>query len=86
MKVNKSSPKLLNACATGEHFTKAILTCRNQQDCLKVTFWDLLVSSFIRGGPEANSAVPIDRVSFKFAKIDLEYGEQKPDGSLRDGM
>ena len=28
MKVNKASPKLLLACATGEHIKKAILTCR----------------------------------------------------------
>ena len=28
MGVNKSSPKLMLACATGEHIKKAVLTCR----------------------------------------------------------
>jgi type VI secretion system secreted protein Hcp len=28
MKVNKSSPKLLIACASGQHLPKALLTCR----------------------------------------------------------
>lgn len=28
MKVNKSSPKLLQACASGEHIKEALLTCR----------------------------------------------------------
>ena len=28
MKINKASPKLMLACATGEHIKKAILTCR----------------------------------------------------------
>jgi type VI secretion system secreted protein Hcp len=48
--MNKASPKLMLACATGEHLKQAVLTCRKagkeQQDFLKVTFTDLLVSSF----------------------------------------
>src|SRR3954467_12518700 len=28
MKLNKASPKLFLACATGKHLTKAVLTCR----------------------------------------------------------
>ena len=50
MNVNKASPKLFLACATGDHIPKALLTARkagkDQQDYLKVTFTDLLVSSF----------------------------------------
>ena len=54
MKVNKSSPKLLLACATGDHIKKAVLVCRKagktQQEFLKITMSDLLVSSFQTGG------------------------------------
>src|SRR5262245_27909161 len=28
MKVNKATPRLMQACATGEHIAKAVLTCR----------------------------------------------------------
>src|SRR4051794_1035038 len=42
MKSNKASPKLMLACATGEHIKKAELTCRKagkeQQEYLKVKF------------------------------------------------
>jgi type VI secretion system secreted protein Hcp len=86
MKVNKSSPKLLIACASGQHLPKALLTCRkagkDQQEFLIINFSDLLVSSFTTGGAEATGTAPVDQVSLNFAKIEYEYMEQKPDGSL----
>ena len=65
MKVNKASPKLMLACASGEHIKKAVLTCRKagkeQQEYLKVTMSDLLVSSYQTGGSSHGDEVPIDR-------------------------
>ena len=85
MHVNKASPKLLLACANGEHIKKAILTCRkagkDQQEYLKMTFSDVLVSSFQTGG-SAGDIVPTDQISLNFAKVEYEYKEQKPDGTL----
>ena len=85
MKVNKSSPKLFDACATGTHIKKATLTCRKagkeQQEFLVVTFQDLLVSSYQTGG-NANDVIPLDQISFNFADIDFDYKEQKADGTL----
>src|SRR5258708_6196229 len=50
MNVNKASPKLFLACATGEHIKKATLVCRkagkDQQEYLTVNFTDVMVSSF----------------------------------------
>jgi type VI secretion system secreted protein Hcp len=86
MRVNKSSPKLLLACATGDHIPSAILTCRKagkeQQEYLKVTLADCLVSSFQTGGSGGSDIVPTDQVSLNFAKIEYEYKEQKADGTL----
>jgi len=86
MKHNKSSPKLFLACANGEHLKKAVLTCRkagkDQQEYLKVTMSDVLVSSFQSGGSGQGSIVPTDQVSLNFAKIECEYKEQKQDGTL----
>jgi type VI protein secretion system component Hcp len=156
------------ACASGQHIKKAVLTCRKaggeQEEYLKVTFSDLLVSSYHGGGageligllrpagliakdvdkrsanvlpwdasnflkwgdvaaasyhvgkssafsPQwgagvtgraglatslsqaddgptelpagaAAEIVPRDHISLNFAKIEFEYKEQKPDGSL----
>lgn len=85
MKVNKASPKLMLACATGEHLKKATLTCRKagkeQQEYLVIKFTDLLVSSFQTGG-SAGEVVPVDQVSLNFAKIEYEYKPQKADGTL----
>ena len=85
MRVNKSSPKLLLACATGDHLKTALLTCRKagkeQQEYLKLKFTDCLVSSFQTGG-SAGDIIPVDAISVNFAKVEYEYREQKPDGTL----
>lgn len=86
MKTNKASPKLMLACASGDHIANAVLTCRKagkeQQEFLKYTFSQLLVSSFQTGGQNSSDVIPLDQVSFNFAKIEQEYKEQKADGSL----
>jgi type VI secretion system secreted protein Hcp len=86
MKVNKASPKLFVSCADGAHIKKALLTCRKagkeQQEYLKVTFSDVIVSSYHTGGSAHSDIVPMDQVTLNFAKIELEYHEQKPDGTL----
>ena len=84
MPVNKASPALFLACAQGDHIKNAILTCRKagkkQQEFLKVTMSDVLVSSFQIGG--AGGVVPTDQISLNFAKIEVEYKEQDATGKL----
>ena len=84
--INKSSPKLFLACATGEHIKSASLTCRKagktQQEFLKWKFTDLLISSYHTGGSGGSDIIPIDQVSFIFTKIEVSYAPQKQDGSL----
>jgi type VI secretion system secreted protein Hcp len=86
MNVNKASPKLFLACANGQHIPKAILTARkagkDQQDYLKVTFSNLLISSFQTSGQAEAGNLPLDQISFNFAKVEIEYKEQKVDGTL----
>jgi type VI secretion system secreted protein Hcp len=86
MKVNKSSPLLMRACASGEHIKSAILTCRkagkDQQEYLKITFNDLMVSKYETGGTNSADVVPLDQLALNFTKVEFEYKEQKPDGTL----
>lgn len=86
MKINKASPKLMLACATGEHIKKAVLACRkagkDQQEFFKVTMSDLLVSSYQTGGSGHGDIVPTDQISLNFSKIEFEYKPQKADGTL----
>lgn len=86
MRVNKASPKLFLACAWGQHIKSATLTARkagkDQQEYLKVTFSDILVSSFNTSGSGAGDVVPMDQIGLNFTKVEFEYKEQKPDGTL----
>jgi type VI secretion system secreted protein Hcp len=89
MQLNKATPNLMKACATGEHIKEATLSGRKagkgQHDYLTFKFHDVLVSSYQTGGSEQGDVVPTDQVSFNFAKIEVEYKQQKPDGSLGPG-
>ena len=90
MRLNSASIGLMKACATGQHIKEAMLSARKagkgQQEYLVVKFQDVLISSYQTGGSEGGGIVPMDQVSFNFAKIDLEYRQQKSDGSLDVGI
>lgn len=85
MKVNKATPKLMLACATGQHIKKAVLSARKaggeQQDYLIVTMSDLLCSSYNTGG-SAGDVIPVDQVSLNFSKIEYEYKPQDATGKV----
>ena len=84
--VNKSSPLIAKACATGQHIKKATLFVRkaggDQQDYYVIKLEDLLVSSYQSGGSEGSNALPVDQFALNFAKIEFDYSPQKPDGSV----
>jgi type VI secretion system secreted protein Hcp len=86
MRVNKASPKLFLACATGDHIDSALLTCRKagkeQQEYLKVTFSDMMVASYNTNGTGAADVIPMDQISLNFTKVEIEYREQLPSGQL----
>jgi type VI secretion system secreted protein Hcp len=86
MKVNRATPKLMLACATGEHLKKVLLTCRKagkeQQEYFRVSMHDVLVSSYQTGGNGRSSVVPMDQITLNFNSIQFEYKEQKDDGTL----
>ncbi|MDF0673748.1 MAG: type VI secretion system tube protein Hcp [Nitrospira sp.] len=86
MKLSKASPKLFQACAIGEHFKDATLVTRGtgegQQEYYWIRFSDCLVSSYQQGGAAGSDLLPSDQASLSFGKIEIEYTEQKADGSL----
>ena len=80
--------KLFLKCAEGSHIKAAWLTAHRGAGkatdyFLKWTFSDLLISSYQAGAAED---IPVDQVSFNFAKIEVEYKPQKPDGSFAAGF
>ena len=85
MRLNRASPALMRACATGQHIKTATLSARKagkgQEEDLTFKFRDVLISSFQTSG-SAETPVPTDSVSFSFAKLEVEYRPEKSDGSL----
>jgi type VI secretion system secreted protein Hcp len=85
-RVDKGSPILMIGCATGQHFKSAILTARKagggQQDYLKITMSECLISSYQTGGSRNGDTVPSETLTLNFAKLEMSYKEQKADGSL----
>jgi type VI secretion system secreted protein Hcp len=84
-RTSKASPKLMDACDTGSHIKKAVLTCRKAgttgQEYLIYTLTDLLVSSYsISGSP--TDVIPMDTFTLNFTQIEMEYKPQKADGTL----
>ena len=86
-KIDKASPVLMKACATGVHIKEATITHRKagkgQQEFLIFKMNDVIVTSVqdSDGGDDLTESV-----SIAFAKIDLEYKPQKRDGSLDAGI
>lgn len=89
-KVDKASPNLWKACSTGEHIKEATLTSskqgKGQQDFLVIKVSDVLVTSVSVSEANGSGSVPMETVTMQFAKVDLEYKPQKPDGSLDAGV
>jgi type VI secretion system secreted protein Hcp len=83
MRVNKASPQLFLACASGKHIKEASLSVRKagkgQLEYLKIKFTDVLVSSF---NEAAGTEPPQETVAFNFAKIQLDYSPQQAGGKL----
>lgn len=87
--VDAASPLLMRACATGELVTDATITVRRpgegRQEYLTIAMKDLLVTS-VSAGISAQGDATIESVVLSFAKVDLEYRPQKPDGTQDVGI
>jgi type VI secretion system secreted protein Hcp len=96
--IDKASPKLFQACCSGEVFKTMTLFVRKagkeQQEYYNIKLSDVLVSGHHTGGTESatgggggGKAIqddwrPLETVSFNFSKIEIGYKEQKSDGTL----
>jgi type VI secretion system secreted protein Hcp len=87
-KIDKASPVLLLACATGEHIKEATITHRragkSQQEFLIFKMNDVIVTGVLEGG--GIEAPGSESVTLAFAKVDFEYRALKADGTLDAGI
>ena len=86
-KIDKASPVLLLACATGAHIKEATITHRragSQQEFLIFKMNDVIVTGVLEGG--GIEAPGSESVTLAFAKVDFEYRALKADGTLDAGI
>ncbi len=85
--IDKASPVLMQACATGVHLKEATIVHRkagkDQHEYLIVKMNDVIVTGVTHGGSGDGHS---ENVSLAFAKVSVEYKPQKADGSLDAGV
>jgi type VI secretion system secreted protein Hcp len=88
--VDKASPVLMASCATGAHIKEATITHRKsgkgQQEFLIVKMNDVIITGVTHGGSGGKGDGHEENVSLAFAKVNVEYKPQKPDGTLDAGI
>ena len=87
-KIDKASPVLMQACATGTHIKEATITHRKagkgQQEYLVIKMNDIIITGVAPS--ESSGEAGSEIVTLAFAKVDFEYKPQKQDGSLDAGV
>jgi type VI secretion system secreted protein Hcp len=88
-KIDKASPQLLRACATGQHLKDATITFRKagkgQQEFLVIKMNDVIITGVTHSEAQ-DSEGGSETVSLEFAKVDLEFRPLKPNGTLDAGI
>jgi type VI secretion system secreted protein Hcp len=88
--IDKSSPVLMQACATGVHLKEATITHRKagkaQNEYLIVKMNDILITGVMHSGTADQPEAAAETVTMSFAKVAVEYKPQRADGALDAGV
>jgi len=86
--VDKSSPDLMLACASGKHIPSGLITVRKAGEkpleYLKIKLTDILISGVQFAGSGGGDQFS-ENLSLNFAKFHVEYQEQGADGAAKGG-
>jgi len=94
--VDKATPLLFFACASGQHIKTAILTCRKAGsttttgaaaaapakpgEFLVIKMTDVIITSLSEAGASGDDS-PQDSVSLNFVQMEVDYTPQSPTGA-----
>ena len=86
--LDKSSPNLMMACASGKHYPEAKLVVRkagraSPVEYLVITLKEVMVVSYSTRAETADDVL-YDSIALNFATVDVSYQPQKADGA-KDG-
>jgi type VI secretion system secreted protein Hcp len=83
-KIDKATPDLFAACASGKHTKVMTVTVRKAGgkplEYLVYKFADVMVSSYQAGG-SSGSDLPMETISFNYAKVEISYVPQDAKGA-----
>jgi type VI secretion system secreted protein Hcp len=84
-RTSKASPKLWQACASGQHLKTAVLVCRKAGkaplEFLKIKLTDVTITSYEIDS--SDEELPLDQVALAFAKVETEFVSQDPTGKAQ---
>jgi type VI secretion system secreted protein Hcp len=87
--IDKATPLLMKACATGTHIPDATITVRKAgkgpQEYLVIKMTDVLITGVAMSVAEDPTGTA-ETVTLQFARVDFEYKPQNADGSLDAGL
>lgn len=88
--VDKSSPELFKACATGKHIKKVVIYSQKAGGAeplvyYKITLEDVIVSSLDNQGASSGDAI-MESVVFNTAKVTFDYQAQNAQGGKDGGL
>lgn len=84
-KTDKTSPVLFQQCASGTHYTSALVTLRkaggdSQVEYLKYTFGTVFVDSIQWSGSSGGDDTPMESVSMSYGSLQIDYTPQDAAG------
>ena len=85
-RTSKASPKLWQACASGQHVKTAVLTCRKGSGQRRVEFLvikleDVTITSYEIDG--SDEELPLDQIALAFAKVETTYVSRDAKGKAQ---
>jgi type VI secretion system secreted protein Hcp len=89
--VDKSSPKLFNACASGKHIKEIVIYSQKAGDneqpltYYKIKLEDVIVSSVDNQGASHGDAI-MESIVFNTAKVTFDYQPQSKSGGKEGGV
>lgn len=85
--IDKSTPTLMLSCCNGKHYDTATLVVRKAGEkpveYMTITMSEVMITSLSTGGSGGEDRLT-ENVTLNFAKVKVEYKEQKADGTVGD--
>jgi type VI secretion system secreted protein Hcp len=89
-RVDRASPLLWRACASGRHIKEAVLSVTRAgsatQDYLTIRLRNVIVTAVALADAAADSAPPLETVSMAFGSLRYGYRAQRPNGALEPAL